>query len=306
MLYLNHEPVQFTAQMRKEVEEFTGGKYPVIIKWPKDIYSTPKSSKNKRRDRPPITIIPYKAVVHGENGTELWIYSDTPAKKNKEGQNLYSPIHMELDEMAAIGKEKMELLYFLIFKSTVRLNSKNLQPGVRPMFRIENREKERAAAAELKKIRAKAEYILYERITGDDLVTVAMAMNVSNATLMGPNELKETISRRLEIKGTKEGYEEFLEMLKLEDEKDEKNSPLNRNTQNKAILQKAKDAKLIEADKGGKAWWFLDAEGKRTSKVCDTLAGMSIDQSLIYAIGKNAELMETIRQSVEEKEVGSK
>lgn len=310
MLFVNNEKYELTAADTKAVREFVGHKFPVTLKWPEKMYSarsnmTMGMGKQSRvkRDRPPLTLIPMKSQIFDNGRSELWIYSDMPPKLKKDSDPIYSPMHIELDEVAQIDENRIDLLFFLIFKSNVRDGSPYLKPGGRPMFRIENREAERESRVKIKKFKSRVEDVLYNKIKDKDLLDIALAMQIQGASLMGPNEQREAIEAKLARANTVEAYEKFMQLCKADDEsqKNEK-LPLNKEVKKLSLLQKAKEMQLISYDKQLKSWWFLDSEKKRTGKVCEVLAGMDEEQSLLFAIEKDPSIMNSIEDGLKVKE----
>lgn len=312
MLIKNNEPYVLTEADKKAVEKEIGGKWPVLIKIPENAYTPPrrydtekarKTDRVYRRDRPPFHIIPMKSEISGPNGMELWQYSRIPVGKDpKTDQYKLAEAYLELEEEMTIEKNQMELMFFLLFKSSVRQGGPNTKTN-RPIFRVVNKEKEVSDIVALRKIKSKVENFIFDKMHLDHIKVVAQSYQISGTELMGENELRHTLATKLEALGM-QGYEEFINRV----QPDQSGEEINRKTQRLALLQEAKDLNIIGTDRGKQKWYFLNEEGKTESVICELIAGMSIEKTLEWKVETDTDLFERIKESLELKKstAGSK
>lgn len=307
MLLRDNKPYEMTSSDEKMVMDEIG-KFPCVIRFPKSAYTahrtydTEKTRKSKdrvvRRDRPIIHPIPLKSEVMGPNGSELWMWSRLPVSINeKTGQPRLTTTYLELDSEMTLQKRDMELVFFLLFKSSVREGGPNTRTS-RPLFYFENKEKEIVSIAALRKVKSKVESLIWDKMHIDHLRVMAQAYGIGGSNLMGENELKHTLATKVEVQGIK-GYEDFLQKATP----DKSGEEISRRTQRLAMIQEAKDLKIIGTDKTNQKWYFLNEEGKNESVICELMAGMSIETTLMFKIESDTDLYERLKEAVDLKKM---
>ena len=288
MLIKNNEIYKLTEADKKKVEAEISGKWPVKIELPKKAFTPPRrydteksrsTARVYRRDRPPFHVIPLKSAVSGPDGMELWMYSRLPVGLDpKTQQYKLVDTYMELEDEMEFGKNDIELVFFLLFKSSVREGGPNTKT-LRPLFKVVNREKELSDNVALRKIKAKVENAIFDKMSIEHVKLVSQSYQISGTELMGENELRTHLAAKLEAGGIR-AYEEFINRVTP----DKSGEEINRKTQRLATLQEAKDLKIIGTDRQKQKWYFLSEEGKAESPICELIAGMSIENTLEFKV----------------------
>lgn len=316
MLYCNDELVQVTDVMRKRVYHELGiadkkgadQKFKMVIKMPTNFYS--QSEGNEKPDRPAVAVIPMSAQVEGQNGSEMWRYCNGRDHDQKAGKFIYYSTfngrkqgHLEYADSLTIDGKNIDLIYFLLFYSKLRLmpgetaeqaELRGIKPSQRFQFVVENKEREAATKISNRQKIAKVELAILEGLPKNDLVKVAMALGLSNSGEKGELELRDEVLSlviMLEKKGHK-GYDKFIEVARL----DEK-------TQIKTSIQKAIDLKLIKEDQRIKKFVYLTDEGKNSNIICGTYAGMTLRESLEHYLETEPAAFDKLEIEISEKDL---
>lgn len=306
MLIKNNEIYKLTEQDRAELMKEIG-KFPMVIKLPPTAYTAPreyetelkrKSQIVSRRRRPLIHPIPMKAEVHTPTGIEFWQYSRIPASRNAKTETWkISDAFIELEDEMQLTERDTELAFFLAFKSSVRMGGKNTRTP-RPLFMIENREKEVESTVKLGKIKSKVESNIYDKMHIDHVRVMAKSYGMGGVDLMGENELRHALVMKLAAKGLP-AYEEFMTRLVPE----KSGEDINRRTLRLALIQEAKDLKVIGTNKNNDKWHWLNDEGKSQGVICEHMAGYSMEQSLEFKVNTDSDLYDKIVESIKAKKV---
>lgn len=297
MLFKNDQKYDLTAADYKAMAEFIGCSYEgtsfrnfplggVIVKYPPTAY-TPDPDKKRRPDKPMMIPIEYEQEIMTNAGTEKWNYCKRPPTiKPGESPKYEGDTVRFMTHQFSIKENEPDLLYFLICISRRGYHV----PGVsKAAYEIENKAKESAKRNNDRATKIQVEAAILhptERMHIDDVIRVGMAMKIPNLAGLTEDEQRDALIRKIEAmeqSSEKNGYKMFLELTD--------SGAAAPRVEMLAIIQKLKDAKLIEFKSMSNKWYSMK-EGKQKSVICALVAGKTADESIEHAAMQDTEVGE--------------
>jgi hypothetical protein len=201
---------------------------------------------------PKIIIIPAASVVQEEFGTVEWRYTNSISRNGR-----YSPRSIMINGEIAVGKEDLDLAFFLLYKS---------QHGPKSgLLYLKDAKREADEYVSKKAALSGLTYILYDEdspLSDEDVRTIALALGISNADdkKYTTNQVKLMIEQEV-IKGETSGdtfcnYKTFKEFSRVNDW-----------VKLLARIQKLYDKKVIEYDYVDGCFYLINQEGQRINRL---------------------------------------
>lgn len=318
MLYKNDEKVDLSEEMKQLVYKDLGAKsgqekdvkFPVVIKMPEYMYTAQRpGSKNTKPDRPASANIRLDAALHDKEGSAHWNYC-TGRRKAATGekwiyfsndQGVQTNV-LSFTDTHSIGKDKIDLLYFLLFLSPLRFIpnesaehriKRGVKASSRFQFVVENKEQESMERVSKKQQKLRIDSVLMgdNCMSIDKLRIIAASLHIDNAEGKGEFELRDEVSVLVDAmeRSKKTGYDTFEQLAKMDD-----------NTNIKATIQKAIDMKLVRHDIKNNAFVYVK-DGKNANKITGVVSNKSLRESLEWFMENHpnnfAELEMVIREA---------
>lgn len=292
MLLKNDEIYKLTDKDVKAVYEKLGWKKdkinkPAIIKLPEEQYTFDRA--NNRKVRPSRIHIPLEEKEDSPTeGTIKWNYCERPPQKNREtGAFVYDRKVLPMTGDFSLKQDKIELLWFLLFKSSVRKpnydENGNLEPGEkpaksRPCFYFQNKGKEALIKLAKRELRSEVESLILGRNAWPEqkIRTYAVAFGCDIDPEDGINEVKAVLLGKIE--STLNGYQEFANLSGAEND-----------AQILYIINLAKNKKKIGINEEKNAWYYME-DGQMKSKICNLRGSVGPEMSLVIFIKDNPDV----------------
>ncbi len=314
MLYVNDELFTLPQKERDRVYKELGvdpgkkgGKLKMILKMPDSFYT--KTKDNEKPDRPVVSIIPMNAQRVGDGGSEKWNYCTGRDKNTKGGYSYFNNIQgrksatIEFADKLELGEGNIDLMYFLLFLSPLRLipnetpeqaKLRGVRPNTRFAFVIENKEKEAADRISKQLIYSKVEIAILQDLGFGDIKKVAGAMGISGFDGKGELTLRDELLTFVvkEEKAGRRGYEKFVSAAKLDEV-----------TEVKSLIQEAIDLKVIKEDPKTKRFCYLNGDGKYATQICGVVAGRTMRESLEYTLLSEPNAVDMLKTALQEKKI---
>jgi len=268
---------------------------PANFKIPEERYTFDKA--NNRKVRPSRLNIPL--VEHEDNkdeGTIRWNYCERPPVRNREtGMFVYDKKYLPMTGDFQLPQEKIELLWFLLFKSSVRRPNRdefgNLEEGEKeakssPCFYVQNKGKEALAKLAKRELRASVEGLLLGKNAWPEekIRRFAIAFGCDVEEDASIQEVKAMLLGRIEA--VKDGYKEFAELSDTEGDVDRL-----------YIVNSAKKHGSISFDYESNAWYFMEGD-KRKGKIVNGRSSMTPEMSLVTFIADNPDIGAAVEMSM--------
>lgn len=266
MLYKNdviYELVRFPKEVA-EVEKFFHNKFPVKVIYPPGRIVPSRLPHNRLPDKPNSISFDLKSVVKTNMGTETWRYAEEVVVDNK-GNKRYTPKKFRFAGSRYLGRDDIELIYFLLKKSEHRYKSQDelsqddtIKQSSRPKFMFEDLIGEAEKKAMKKSTDLKIGRLLFsddEGLPEEKLRSLARAFFIKGIDDYSLAQVRIILDEK--IHRTKNGEDRFFSMV-------ENDTELN----NRVSIQKAIDKKLIFFDEGMKKW-FWRTDDEKTKLICN-------------------------------------
>ena len=257
MLYKNDvifELSRFPKEI-EAIEKHFHGKFPVKVVYPPERIVKSKLPHNKLPDKPNSISFDLVDNVKTPTGTETWRYTENVIT-DLRGKKRYLPKKFIFNGARELKRNDIELIFFLLRKSSYCRGGDN--QGTKVKFMFEDKITEAEKKAEKKAIENKIGLLLYNKEYGlseERLRAVAMAYfipNISNLTLA---QVRLRIDDK--IHETKNGADKFFEMVNEEKE-----------INDRGLIQRAMDMEAIHFDMAKRTWsWKVSGE-KGMSLIC--------------------------------------
>lgn len=201
---------------------------------------------------PKTVVIPAASVVQEDYGVIEWRYTNSISYNGK-----YNPRSIMINGEISVGKEDLDLAFYLLYKS---------EHGVKSgLLYLKDAKKEADEYVTKKAALSGLAYILYDEdspLSAEDVRTIALALGISNAddSKYTTNQVKLMIEQavtRGEMSGdTFCNYKTFKEFSRVGDW-----------VKLLARIQKLYDNKVIEYDYVDGSFYLLNKEGDRVNKL---------------------------------------
>lgn len=300
MLYVNGEKVDLTGTS-KYAKEFQSAKkeidklgYPVQLRIVPTWVTGTQTTQGQWVQNIPVQKLNYAQIEHrSDEGSVEWRYTPTPPR-TVNGE-LRWPMNGERyfennRRIEKIGKDKIDLIFFLLYKS----------PYNGMIFNVvdEVSESEKEVEEEMKQVQLQK--ALYDVLKGnpEKLRTVAQSWGVSVGNVTNEavilRRLKSMVIAGENAKQKKKGVRGIAEFLE--------DVQLNELTKIRALIQEARDASIIEfsSNKYNYGWFFLDRQGQPKDKITG-IAPKSEDvkeQKLAEYLKNNTAILNTLKESL--------
>ena len=198
---------------------------PANFKIPDERYTFDKA--NNRKVRPSRLNIPLiEHEDHPKEGTIRWNYCERPPQRNREsGQFVYTNKYLGMTGDFQLTQDKIELLWFLLFKSSVRRPNKDefgqLEEGEKeakssPCFYVQNKGKEAIVKLAKRELRSTVEGLLLGKNAWPEekIRRFAVAFGCDIEEDDSIQEVKAVLLGRIEA--IKDGYQEFANLTNAE------------------------------------------------------------------------------------------
>lgn len=268
---------------------------PANFKIPDERYTFDKA--NNRKVRPSRLNIPLiEHEDHPKEGTIRWNYCERPPQKNREtGMFVYTNKYFAMTGDFQLSQDKIELLWFLLFKSSVRRPNRDefgaLEEGEKeakssPCFYVQNKGKEALAKLAKRELRASVEGLLLGKNAWPEekIRRFAIAFGCDVGEDDSIQEVKATLLGRIEA--VKDGYKEFAELSDTEGD-----------VERLYIVNSAKKHESISFDHETNTWYFMEG-GKRKGKITNGRGSMTPEMSLVTFIADNPDIGAAIEMSM--------
>lgn len=290
MIYKNDERYNLTSDDVRKVEKYVNGRFPVTFVTSRTRV-TQATQKGKTTKRPPGVLVPFEAVLFNDKeGSVKWNYSKVPPIINRDGVKYYTNTEAGYQFSASwtIGKDRIDLLYYLLFCSNIVKGSPGCKKGSEEI-QIDDRLKTAEQKNQIRERRVAVEGAIYgaRAMSIEDLKRIARAFQVSGIELMEVEEVKDALMTAIEGReaSSGDGYAYFDE---LTDNKEKQ--------QIYAAIQVLKDAKLVSYNAGTAEWWVVEpTTKKKMAKVGRLLKNMTNDQSLLECVFENEDSKKLVR-----------
>lgn len=284
MLYKNDERYNLTSDDVKKVEKMVNGRFPVTFVTSKTRVSQ-SDQKGKSSKRPPGVLVPFEAILFNDKeGSVKWNYTKVPPIINRDGVKYYSNTEAGYQFMASwtIGKDRIDLLYYLLFCSNIVKGSPGCREGGAEL-QIDDRIKSAKERNFIRERRVAIEGAIYgsRAMPITDLKRIAKAFQVGAIETMESDEIKDALMLAIEAReqSTSDGYSYFDELT------DNKEKQLVF-----AAVQVLKDNKLVSYNNATAEWWLLEpSTKKKQAKIGRLLKNMTNEQSLLECVYGNDE-----------------
>ena len=266
---------------------------PAIVKIPEELYTFDRS--NNRKIRPSRIHIPLEDKEDNDNeGTIKWNYCERPPQRDKDGAFKYDRKVFPMTGDFPLSQDKIELLWFLLFKSSVRKpnydENGNLEPGEklpksRPCFYFQNKGKEAIIKLAKRQLRSEVESLILGKNAWPEerIRKYAVAFGCDIDPEDSINEVKAILLGRIE--GTPNGYQEFANLSEAEND-----------AGILFIINNAKKKKAIGVSDEKNAWFFME-DGKFKTKICNLRGSVSDEMSLVMFIKDNPDVGSAIEMA---------
>lgn len=299
MLYKNDVIYKLTDKDRKAVYEKLGWKEgkknkPVVFKIPEEQYTF--DAANRRKVRPSRIHIPLaEKEDHDEEGVIRWNYCERPPQKDRQtDMPIYDRKIYPMNGEFSLTQEKIELIWFLLFKSSVRKPNydengqivKGDKPAKsRPCFYVQNKSQEATNKINKRILRAEVEaFILGKNAWPEERIrkyAVAFGCDVSPE-----DSLREVQADLLgKIEGTPNGYQEFAILSNAEED-----------AEILYVINAAKKKGVIMFSDEKNAWMFME-DGKMKTKICNGRGSVSVEMALVLYIKDNPDTRSAIEMA---------
>lgn len=248
-LYQNDVQIRLNAQEIKKIEEHFHGKFPVKVTYPPERIVKSRLPHNRLPDKPNSISFDLKAIVKTPEGVETWRYA-TDVTVDKNGQKKYFPRKFLFSGSTFLGRNDIELIYFLLRKSEYCQGGNNQGPMVK--FRFEDLVTEAEKKANKRRIQAKVDKFLYDdeyQLSEDKIRAVAKAYQITGVDDLKLVQVKILLGDR--IFASKGGPDEFFRMIDDDEEIKARTS-----------ITKAMDMGVLKYD-AVKSNWFWQATGEK-------------------------------------------
>jgi len=276
MLFKNGERQHLNKnEIDKLVSQFHN-KFPVRVVYPPDRIVPSLSRNNIMPDMPNSISFDLRSIVKTDEGTEEWRYAESTII-DADGRVKYIPKKFIFNGSRLLGREDIELIYFLFTKSPYCLGGKNQGKNVKFMF--EDLVSEAEKKAEKKAISSKIDVLLFNKDIGlsiDNIRTLAKAMFISGVDDMADAQVRVMLDKK--IGDSEENMERFLELVNADIE-----------IKARSNIQKVIDSGKIRLDSRKAVWyWQTDTPG-RPVQICRITAGTNAYDALVelYMNDKN-------------------
>jgi hypothetical protein len=263
MLYKNDEIYKLVPNGSeiKEIEKFFHNKFPVKVIYPPDRVVPSNLPHNRLPDKPNSISFDLTATVKTPSGAETWRYA-TNVIIEPTGRKKYVPKKFKFAGSRFLDRDDIELIFFLLKKSTSRLLSedelkkdKTLKQPNRPKFMFEDLVSEAEKKAEKRALEIKIGSMLYGDYALPDarIKEIAKAYHISDVDTYSLAQIKDFIERK--IHAEKDGADTFFEMVG-----DEESMKI------RVSIQGVVDMKMLEHDLIRNAWYWKTKTGKEPVK----------------------------------------
>jgi len=249
----------------EEIEKYFHNKFPVKVVYPSERIVESRLKHNRLPDKPNSISFDLKATVKTDKGTEVWRYAEQVVTDDR-GRKQYLPKKFRYNGARYLERTDIELIYFLLRKSTFCQGGDN--EGRRVKFVFEDLVSEAEKKAARKETDNKLATLLYNKETGlseERLRLVAKAYFVKNVDELTISQVRVILDGK--VHRSKDGPEKFFKMVNADVELNARQS-----------IQKAVDMGLIVS--GAKEWAWKTPEGK-TEHICNIPPTRSADD-VIY------------------------
>jgi hypothetical protein len=302
MLYVNNERVKLDDPNSKYAQEFQEKKkeiervgYPVVLRVLPTWISGSMTTDGQWVQHVPAQFINFTAIEEREDeGSVEWRYSPTPARV-KNGETIFQERGKRFFEnnrrTEKLGKDKIDLLFFLIYKSGKHGK----------IFEMVDDRAESEERVEKKRQQAKLTEVLYganSPLTGnlDRLKTVAQSWGIESrgkteAQMLDSLEMAVLQGEKYKTEKGTRGVDDFIEDTKL-----------GEMTQIRAMINQAVEQRIIGFDQSTYTygWHYLDKNGKNKYKIMG-LAPKSEDikeQKLAEHLHKHKPALDTLKEAL--------
>jgi hypothetical protein len=292
MLFRNNEKFELTAHHKKEVDKFLNGRYPARFIFPKGFYiPNPNPEDYKRVDRPSAAIIPFEEITNDkESDMQVhWRYTKVPPIPDGKGGYNFSATgdtSIQFKGSMSLGKNDMELLYFLIFISKCGTHNEH---ATRPIFEIVNKAASAKTLIEKEALEAdvKSAIVGSMKVEKEEIIRVSRAFGLTLTADMTEEEMRSEVLHAVKNRENtqKDGYVLFLELI------NNKERTVLINT-----LSKIKQLNLITFAPTANSWIEIDSTGKRVRDICKVPKGKDADKHLEFQLLNDQDVAETVKE----------
>lgn len=266
---------------------------PANFKIPEEQYVF--DAANNRKVRPTRIHIPLQEKEDNENeGTIKWNYCERPPSKNEKGEFVYDRKVYPMTGDFELMPDKIELVWFLLFKSSVRKPNTdefgNLEKGEKPIntracFYVQNKVGEAKAKLAKRELKSEIESLILGKNAWPEATirkyAIAFGCEVADDDTIF--EVKANLLGRLE--GTRTGYQDFAALTNSEKDVDLL-----------FVVSNAVKKGAIGFNSDKNAWMFK-SEGKFGTKICNAKGSMSKEMSLVTFLQDNPDVQSAIEMA---------
>jgi len=297
MLYRNGEPFTLGESHLKQLEKITMGKYPVIIEFPKSMYTQPavvNPEYSDRVDRPYTAIVPYEISTYEDGvGSVDWKYTDKAPVKKGNDLVFYTNCDamLKLNVRRTIDKNQIDLLYFLV----VLHPSGEHQPNEgRKIFSVRNEALKARKTVESIEAETDAKACLFGSTKQpiEDIIRISKQFNVTLEAGLEEDQMRVMVWEGVQDfeKSGRNGYKTFLRLINNEER-----------IQLLEVIKNAKKYEVVYYLDKDKKWIYQDTNRKRVAEGPGLVKGKTPDESLVHHILSYPEKAQKLIDAVEER-----
>lgn len=267
-LYKNDVPFELHRNPKEleAIREYFHNKFPVKVVYTPDRVVKSRLKHNTKPDKPNSIAFDLKAIVKSPSGSEVWRYAENVITDDK-GRKKYIPQSFILFGEKMLNENDIELIYFLLRKSSFCLGGDNQGPMTKFMF--EDLVTEAEKKAEKKKIEAKVGRMLYDDdgLSEEKLRSIAKAYQITGVDGLTINQVRNMLEVRIFAKP--EGPKEFFSMAKNDKE-----------IQSRKVITDAKDKGILAYSAKDKNWKWKSVRENGNVLICSVPANKSPDDAI--------------------------